>query len=85
MSTNVGTTSGSGRSGRFLGMAAAGLAVVIAAGFVFALNSGNEPTAVPAHPSVAKPFATGVLRMVKRHDPAPRPLAATRRWPTRST
>ena len=57
MSTNVArptTTSGSGRPSRFLGLAAAGLAVVIALGVVFAVNQGNEVTVVaPAHPMVS--------------------------------
>jgi hypothetical protein len=47
MSTSVihpGTTPKVGRSGRFLGLAAVGLAAVIALGFVFAVNQGNEST-----------------------------------------
>ncbi|MGH8914476.1 MAG: hypothetical protein ACRDZM_08175 [Acidimicrobiia bacterium] len=47
MSTRViqpGTTPKAGRSGRFLGMAAVGLAVVIAGGFVFAANQRSEDT-----------------------------------------
>ena len=40
--TQPGTTTRAGRSGKGLGIAAAGLAVVIAAGFVFAINQGNE-------------------------------------------
>lgn len=45
MSTSVihsGTTPQVGRSGRFLGMAAVALAVVIAGGFVFAANQRND-------------------------------------------
>jgi hypothetical protein len=42
--TQSGTTTGAGRSGKGLGFAAAALAVVIAAGFVFALNQGNGAT-----------------------------------------
>jgi len=48
MSTSVihpGTTRSAGPSGRFVGLAAAGLAAVIALGFVFASNQGNEVTA----------------------------------------
>ncbi len=57
MSTNVvrpATTSGSGRPSRFLGVAAAGLAVVVAIGVVFTVNQGNDVTGVPAaHPVVS--------------------------------
>ena len=42
--TQPGTTTRAERSGKGLGVAAAALAVVIAAGFVFAINQGNEPT-----------------------------------------
>jgi len=42
--TQSGTTPRVGRSGRGLGIASAALAVVIAAGFVFAVNQGNEAT-----------------------------------------
>ncbi|MET0697727.1 MAG: hypothetical protein ABWZ58_09905 [Acidimicrobiia bacterium] len=42
--TQPGTTTKAGRSGKGLGIAAAALAVVIAAGFVFAVNQGNEVT-----------------------------------------
>jgi hypothetical protein len=42
--TQSGTTTGAGRSGKGIGFAAAALAVVIAAGFVFALNQGNDAT-----------------------------------------
>ncbi|MEX1124576.1 MAG: hypothetical protein WD895_02120 [Acidimicrobiia bacterium] len=45
MSTSVihpGTTRSAGPSGRFVGLAAAGLAAVIALGFVFASNQTNE-------------------------------------------
>jgi len=42
--TRTGTPSRVGGSGRGLGIAATALAVVIAAGFVFAVNQGNEPT-----------------------------------------
>ena len=42
--TYSGTTTKAGRSGRGLGMAAAALAVVIAAGVVFAVSQGNEAT-----------------------------------------
>jgi hypothetical protein len=42
--TQSGTTTGARRSGKGLGFAAAALAVVIAAGFVFALNQGNQAT-----------------------------------------
>ncbi|MDF2729613.1 MAG: hypothetical protein K0T01_1399 [Acidimicrobiia bacterium] len=42
--TQPGTTTRAGRSGKGLGIAAAALAVVIAAGFVFAVNQGNEVT-----------------------------------------
>ena len=40
--TQPGTTTRAGRSGKGLGIAAAALAIVIAAGFVFAVNQGNE-------------------------------------------
>ena len=42
--TQPGTTTRAGRSGKGLGIAAAALAIVIAAGFVFAVNQGNEVT-----------------------------------------
>jgi uncharacterized protein YnzC (UPF0291/DUF896 family) len=42
--TQPGTTTRAGRSGKGLGIAAAALAIVIAAGFVFAVNRGNEVT-----------------------------------------
>jgi hypothetical protein len=42
--TQPGTTTRTGRSGKGLGIAAAALAIVIAAGFVFAINQGNEVT-----------------------------------------
>ena len=42
--TRTGTPSRVGGSGRGLGIAATALAVVIAAGFVFAVNQGNEAT-----------------------------------------
>ena len=42
--TQPGTTTRTGRSGKGLGIAAAALAIVIAAGFVFAVNQGNEVT-----------------------------------------
>lgn len=47
MSTSVinpGTTRSAGPSGRFVGLAAAGLAAVIALGFLFASNQGKEVT-----------------------------------------
>jgi hypothetical protein len=47
MSTSVihpGTTRSAGPSGRFVGLAAAALAAVIALGFVFSANQGNEAT-----------------------------------------
>ena len=40
--TQPGTTTKAGRSGKGLGIAATALAIVIAAGFVFAVNEGNE-------------------------------------------
>ncbi|HEU5114092.1 MAG TPA: hypothetical protein VFU96_12315 [Acidimicrobiia bacterium] len=51
--TQPGTTTRAGRSGKGLGIAAAALAVVIAAGFVFAVNQGNDATrsAVQSEPS----------------------------------
>ena len=58
MSTNVtrtGRTVPTRRSSRLLGVAAVGLAAVIALGFVFAFNQGNEATSSgvqPAHPMV---------------------------------
>ena len=58
MSTSAaqpGTTTRTGRSGKGLGIAATALAVVIAAGFVFAINQGNEVTgsAEPSGPAQA--------------------------------
>ncbi len=46
--TQSGTTTRAGRSGKGLGIAAAALAVVIAAGFVFAANQGNNEVTVSA-------------------------------------
>jgi len=59
MSTNVtrtGRTFPTRRSSRLLGVAAVGLAAVIALGFVFAVNQGNDATNTvvqPAHPMVS--------------------------------
>jgi hypothetical protein len=52
--TQSGTTTGAGRSGKGLGFAAAALAVVIAAGFVFALNQGNEANVTDASTRAAE-------------------------------
>jgi hypothetical protein len=51
--TQSGTTT-TGRSGKGLGVAAAVLAIVIAAGFVFALNQGNEATVSDASARAAE-------------------------------
>jgi hypothetical protein len=56
MSTSVtqsGTTIRPGRSGRFLGVTAAGLAVVIAIGIVIAVNQGSETTFSGVRPEIA--------------------------------
>ena len=53
--THSGTTPRVGRSGRGLGTAAAALAVVIAAGFVFAVNQGNETTVSGVEARMAEP------------------------------
>ena len=52
--TQSGTTTRAGRSGKGLGFAAAALAVVIAAGFVFALNQGDEVSVSNASTSPAQ-------------------------------
>ena len=52
--THSGTTTRAGRSGKGLGFAAAGLAVVIAAGFVFAVNQGPDVTATDAQTRAAQ-------------------------------
>jgi general stress protein YciG len=54
--TRSGNATQTGRSRRFVGMAAGGLAAVIAVGFVFAVNQGNDatnPVVQPAHPMVS--------------------------------
>jgi hypothetical protein len=66
--TQSGTTT-TGRSGKGLGFAAAVLAVVIAAGFVFALNQGNEATVSNASSRAAEIAA-------QRHDEMVRQLEA---------
>lgn len=53
--TYSGTTTKAGRSGRGLGMAAAALAVVIAAGVVFAVNQGNEATVSNVNARINEP------------------------------
>jgi hypothetical protein len=52
--TQSGTTTRAGRSGKGLGIAAAALAVVIAAGFVFAINQGNDEVTVSASERAAQ-------------------------------
>jgi hypothetical protein len=66
--TQSGTTT-TGRSGKGLGFAAAALAVVIAAGFVFALNQGDEATTSNASSRAAQIAA-------QRHDEMVRQLEA---------
>jgi hypothetical protein len=54
--TRSGSAAQTGRSRRFVGMAAGGLAAVIAVGFVFAVNQENDATNTvvqPAHPMVS--------------------------------
>jgi hypothetical protein len=65
--TQSGTTTG--RSGKGIGFAAAVLAVVIAAGFVFALNQGNDATVSNASNRAAEIAA-------QRHDEMVRQLEA---------
>ncbi len=52
--TQSGTTTRAGRSGKGLGIAVAALAVVIAAGFVFTVNQGNNEVTVSAAERAAR-------------------------------
>ena len=83
MSTSVihpGTTPQTGRSGRFLGLAAGALAVVITLGFVFAVNQRNaSPTAGVERASVAESDRlTGLADYYARRDPANYPAELKR-------
>jgi hypothetical protein len=53
--TQSGTRARVGGSGRGLGIASAALAVVIAAGFVFAVNQGNEATVSAVEARINEP------------------------------
>lgn len=74
--THPGTTTRAPGSGKGLGIAAGVLAVVIAAGFVFAVNQGNEPSvgnvdarlAEPAFQAEADRY-TGLAENWIRNDP----------------
>lgn len=66
--THSGTTTRAGRSGKGLGIAAAALAVVIAAGFVFSVNQGNEPTVSNASERAAQIAADRYAEMVRLNE-----------------
>jgi hypothetical protein len=68
--TQSGTTTGAGRSGKGLGFAAAALAVVIAAGFVFALNQGNQATVSDASVRAAEIAENRYAEMVRQYSAA---------------
>ena len=68
--TQSGTTIGAGRSGKRLGFAAAALAVVIAAGFVFALNQGNDATVSNASTRAAEIAAERYEEKVRQLEAA---------------
>jgi len=68
--THSGTTTRSGRSGKGLGIAAATLAVVIAAGFVFAVNQGNEATVSDAQTRAAQIADARYDEMVRLNEAA---------------
>jgi hypothetical protein len=75
MSTSAaqpGTTTRTGRSGKGLGIAATALAVVIAAGFVFAINQGNDVTVSDAQTLAAQHVAVGNAELNRLNE-----LAAT--------
>jgi hypothetical protein len=64
--TQSGTTTG--RSGKGLGFAAAVLAVVIASGFVFALNQGNDATVSNASTRAAQAEADRWTEMARQYE-----------------
>jgi hypothetical protein len=68
--TQPGTTTRAGRSGKGLGIAAAALAIVIAAGFVFAVNQGNEATVSAVHPRAEQIAALRYEEMVRLNEAA---------------
>jgi hypothetical protein len=68
--TQPGTTTRAGRSGKGLGIAAAALAIVIAAGFVFAVNQGNEVTASAAQTRAAQIADARYEEMVRLNEAA---------------
>lgn len=68
--TQPGTTTRAGRSGKGLGIAAAALAVVIAAGFVFAVNQGNDVTASDAQTRAAQIADARYEEMVRLNEAA---------------
>ncbi len=68
--TQPGTTTGVGRSGKGLGFAAAALAVVIAAGFVFALNQGDEASVSNASTRAAEIASDRYDEMVRQLEAA---------------
>jgi uncharacterized protein YdhG (YjbR/CyaY superfamily) len=64
--TQPGTTTRAGRSGKGLGIAAAALAIVIAAGFVFAVNQGNEVTGSGVENELTGPAQIAAARHAER-------------------
>jgi hypothetical protein len=64
--TQPGTTTKAGRSGKGLGIAAAALAIVIAAGFVFAVNQGNEVTGSAVQSELSGPAQIAAARHADR-------------------
>jgi len=64
--TQPGTTTRAGRSGRGLGIAAAVLAIVIAAGFVFAVNQGNEVSGSGVDSDLTGPAQIAAARHAER-------------------
>jgi len=64
--TQSGTTTKAGRSGKGLGIAAAALAVVIAAGFVFAVNQENEVTGSGVQSELSGPAEIAAARHAER-------------------
>ncbi|HEU4917710.1 MAG TPA: hypothetical protein VFV13_14215 [Acidimicrobiia bacterium] len=68
--TQPGTTTGVGRSGKGLGVAAAALAVVIAAGFVLALNQGDEASVSNASTRAAEIASDRYDEMVRQLEAA---------------
>lgn len=68
--THSGATTRAGRSGKGLGIAAATLAVVIAAGFVFAVNQGNEASVSDAQTRAAQIADARYDEMVRMNEAA---------------